>query len=65
MLMKLRFKIDEEEFVMLRAHFMPDAATITELDNAENCWEDVTNASLSYLLKHSLGKGGKTSALNV
>lgn len=27
-----------------------------ELDKSENSWEDVVSASLSYLLKNSLGK---------
>lgn len=51
---------------LLKSHFTIDANTIVELDkNTENSWEDVTNASLSYLLKNSLGKANKNSATNV
>ena len=62
-MLKIRFKVSEEEYELLRSHFTPDAATILDLDAAENSWEDVTNASLSYLLKNSLGKSkqGSTS----
>jgi hypothetical protein len=62
-MLRLRFKLeDDQEFELLRAHFTPDATTIIDLDSSENPWEDVTNASLSYLLKNltqvSGGVGG-------
>lgn len=60
-LLQIRFKLDQDEYDILKAHFNTDANTITDLDNSENCWEDVTNASLNYLLKNSLGKGGAAS----
>lgn len=66
-LLQLRFKLyDSDSFDTLRSLFAPDATTILDLDASENCWEDVTNASLSYLLKTSLGKGAaKSAATNV
>ena len=57
-MLRVRFKIDEEEFDLLRSHFTPDASTIIDLDATENSWEDVANASLGYLLKNGFGKGG-------
>ena len=57
-LIQIRFKISEEEFDMLRAHFSCEPSVISSLDDSENSWEDVTNASLSYLLKNALGKAG-------
>lgn len=57
-LMQIRFKVSDEEFAMLRAHFNTDASTIIELDNSENSWEDVTNASLSYLIKSGFQSAG-------
>lgn len=63
-MLRLRFKLADEEYELLRAHFTPDASSILDLDSAENSWEDVTNASLSYLLKNVLGKG-KQSATQV
>ncbi len=57
-LIQIRFKISEEEFDMLRAHFSCEPSVILGLDDSENSWEDVTNASLSYLLKNLLGKAG-------
>ena len=49
---------------------MPDADQISQLDKTENSWEDVTNASLSYLLKNALGSkapgaGGGKSAVSM
>jgi hypothetical protein len=57
-LLRIRFKIETEEFELLKAHFTTNAGAIADLDKSENSWEDVTNASLSHLLKNSLGKGG-------
>ena len=57
--MQIRFKLSSEDFDILRAYFCPDSISIIDLDNSENCWEDIANASLSYLLKNSLGKSGK------
>ena len=64
--MQIRFKLEIEDFHLLRVHFTPDAGTILDFDSSENCWEDITNASLSYLIKNSLGKGGgKSQTINV
>jgi len=41
---------------MLRAHFSCEPSAIKSFDDSENSWEDVTNASLAYLLKTALGK---------
>ncbi|TNV72525.1 hypothetical protein FGO68_gene9026 [Halteria grandinella] len=67
LLVKLRFfnsQESQESFELLRGAFCVEADTIRELDRGENCWEDVANASLGYLLKNALGgkAGGKASA---
>ena len=55
-LIQIRFRTPAEEFELLRAHFSCEPSVIKAFDDSENSWEDVTNASLSYLLKSALGK---------
>jgi hypothetical protein len=63
LLLRIRFNLnDQQEFDLLRASFCPEAQTIRELDRGENCWEDVTNASLGYLLKNCMAQGGAGAA---
>jgi len=61
-LIQIRFKTPEDEFELLRAHFSCEPSVIKSFDDSENSWEDVTNASLSYLLKSALGKPSANKA---
>ena len=54
LLLKIRFKMNEEEYEILRMHLSPHVD-----DESEHGWEDVTNASMTNLLKTCLAKTGK------
>ena len=52
-MLKLRFKMSEEEYQILRMHFPP------QIDNeSEHGWEEIANVGLTSLLKTCLSKGG-------
>lgn len=52
-IMKMRFKLTDQEFDILRSHFTPHID-----DNSEHGWEELTNAAMSHLLKTCLSKSG-------
>ena len=54
LLCRIRFKLVDEEYAILRMHLSPNVD-----DDNEHGWEETVNASLTYLLKNCLGKGGK------
>lgn len=53
MLLKVRFKLTDEEYEDFRAHLSPHVD-----DESEQGWEDVTNAAMTNLLKTCLSKAG-------
>lgn len=54
LLLKIRFKMNAEEYEILKAHLSPVID-----DESEHGWEESTNASMTALLKTCLAKGGK------
>ena len=50
----------EEEHSILKMHLSPHVD-----DESEHGWEEITNASMTHLLKTCLAKGGKPSTTNV
>jgi Bardet-Biedl syndrome 9 protein len=61
LLLKVRFKLTEEEYEAFRMNLSPYVAD----DDCEQGWEDVTNAAMTNLLKTCLAKGGKAPAGNM
>jgi Bardet-Biedl syndrome 9 protein len=59
-LLKIRFKMSEDEYEALKMHLSPFVD-----DESEHGWEEITNASMTHLLKTSLAKGGKPSTTNI
>jgi len=60
LLLKIRFKMTEEEYEILRTYMSPHVD-----DESEHGWEEVTNAGMTHLLKTCLAKGGKAASTNV
>lgn len=60
LLLKIRFKMTEEEHNILRMHLSPHVD-----DESEHGWEEITNTGMTSLLKTSLAKGGKSAATSV
>ena len=56
-LLKIRFKMTEEEYSVLRMHLSPNID-----DDNEHGWEEITNAAMTSLLKTCLSKGGQGGA---
>ena len=54
LLCRIRFKMSDEEYGILRMHLSPYVD-----DENEHGWEETVNTSMTYLLKNCLGKGGK------
>jgi len=58
MLIRYRFNLDDENFQLIRAHLSPEVA-----DNTEQGWEEITDAAMTHLLRTSLAKSAKESAV--
>eukprot|EP00347_Sterkiella_histriomuscorum_P008020 403346677 len=59
LLLKVRFRLTEEEYEAFRMHLSPYID-----DESEQGWEDITNAAMTNLLKTCLAKGGKAGGAN-
>ena len=55
-LIALKFGLGDAERLLLVAHLAPDIAEEVPTDQGSQGWEETVSASLSYLLKTSLGK---------
>lgn len=57
LLLKIRFKMTDEEYQVLRMHLSPNID-----DENEHGWEEITNAGMTSLLKTCLSKAGQGGA---
>lgn len=57
LLMRYRFDLDDNNFDVLQAHLSPSVA-----DNAEQGWEECTDAAMTHLLRTCLAKSAKDTA---
>eukprot|EP00640_Fibrocapsa_japonica_P007118 CAMPEP_0113940832 /NCGR_PEP_ID=MMETSP1339-20121228/6885_1 /TAXON_ID=94617 /ORGANISM="Fibrocapsa japonica" /LENGTH=159 /DNA_ID=CAMNT_0000944793 /DNA_START=137 /DNA_END=616 /DNA_ORIENTATION=- /assembly_acc=CAM_ASM_000762 len=58
MLIRYRFGLDDKNYDMLEAHFCPQVN-----DCAEQGWEEIVDASMTYLLRTVLAKNVKETAV--
>jgi len=59
-LLRIKFKLNQEEFDILRSHLSPKID-----DVSEHGWEEMTNTAMTNLLKTCLAKTGKQNLTNI
>ena len=57
LLLRYKFKLDEEQFAILRAHLTPKIN-----DDSEHGWEELVYASMTNLLRTCLAKSAKDTS---
>ncbi len=57
LILSVKYGMEDEMKEFIRCSLNLELNTIIQLDGyQDNCWEDVTNATISYMIKNQLGK---------